>query len=61
MGMVTLGVLLLNVGAFGAIASALVFGEFSGAAFLFILLALSGGYFAWRGSNKADKDRSDRR
>jgi len=61
MGMVALGVLLLNVGAFGAIASAMAFGEFSLAAFLFILLALLGGYFAWRGSNKTDKDRPDRR
>lgn len=61
MGRVSLGVLLLNVGAFGAIASALAFGEFSAATFLFILLAGSGGYVAWKGSQKADKDSSRRR
>jgi membrane protein implicated in regulation of membrane protease activity len=61
MGTVTLGVLLLNVGAFGAIASALAFGEFSAPVFLFVVLAVIGGYIAWKGSQKADKGRPDRR
>jgi len=61
MGRVSLGVLLLNVGAFGAIASALAFGEFSVPAFIFVGLAISGGYVAWKGGQKADKGRPGRR
>ena len=57
MGTVTLGVLLLNIGAFGAIASALAFGEFSAPVFLFVILAVIGGYIAWKGSQKTDKSR----
>ena len=58
MGTVTLGVLLLNMGAFGAIASALAFGEYSVPVFLFVVLAVIGGYIAWKGSQNTDKGKS---
>jgi membrane protein implicated in regulation of membrane protease activity len=60
-GTVTVGVLLLNMGAFGAIASALAFGEFSAPVFLFVVLAVIGGYIAWKGSQKTDKSGQGKR
>ena len=61
MGRVTLGVLLLNIGAWGAIGSALAFGEFSAPVFIFVGLAGCGGYVAWNGSHKSAKGKSGKR